>query len=625
MALQTKTFKSSTTSNGFNLQLTLTEDSTSQTNNTSKISYTLKLYSGGWDFSQYKIGHSISLAGNTVSSVARANANQYSISTNSSITLASGSTTITHNSDGNKNMSIAFSIDMAKDSWTPGAISVSGESMALTFIPRASTISCSAAYIGSSATIIISRASSSFTHTLSYAFGNLTGTIATKTSNASVNFALPTTFYAQIPNAKSGTGTITCDTYNGSTKIGTKTCTFTAKCSESACKPTISGTAVDTNQTTIALTGSDAKFVKYYSNASVSSSASARNNATLSGQKITCGSKSISSNSGSINGVDSGTFTFSATDSRGYTTTQTLNKTLINYIKLTCTIASQAATTSGVAKINVSGNYWDGNFGAVANTLTVQYRYKTNGEAYSNWINSSATISKSNNTYSTTIDISGLDYLNTYTFQARAIDKLATIESNAQATKTKPIFDWGSDDFNFNVSVAAPSLSTGDLTTNGEVEIYGDQPHLNFHFGNSSGDYTTRIIETASGKLNLSAPSGVEINGKKADTESVTLTVLSNRLTGLTYTAKYSQLLGVVFVRIYGTVNVDMTAGTAYNVLSIDSHKSGYITPLTANCNVGCRASARNDENGNGVIAIVPTEAGIRGKAVYIAGFWFAA
>ena len=106
--------------------------------------------------------------------------------------------------------------------------------------------------------------------------------------------------------------------------------------------------------------------------------------------------------------------------------------------------------------------------------------------------------------------------------------------------------------------------------------------------------------------------------------ENVTLTVLSNRLTGLTYTAKYSQLLGVVFVRIYGTVNVDMTAGTAYNVLSIGSHKSGYITPLTANCNVGCRASVRKDNNDNGVIAIVPTEAGIKDKAVYISGFWFA-
>ena len=112
MALQTKTFKSDTKSNQFYLQLTLTENSISQTNNTSSISYTLRLYSGSWDFSQYKIGHSISLSGKTVSSVKRANANQYSIGTNSSVTIASGTTTISHNSDGSKNMSVALRKNM---------------------------------------------------------------------------------------------------------------------------------------------------------------------------------------------------------------------------------------------------------------------------------------------------------------------------------------------------------------------------------------------------------------------------------------------------------------------------------------------------------------------------------
>ena len=172
-------------------------------------------------------------------------------------------------------------------------------------------------------------------------------------------------------------------------------------------------------------------------------------------------------------------------------------------------------------------------------------------------------------------------------------------------------------------AVSFASVTADSLTTKGEVEIYGDQPHLDFHFGNSSGDYTTRIIETASGKLNLSAPSGVEINGKKADTESVTLSVVSSRLTNLSYTAKYSELMGAVFVRIYGVVNAEMTSGTQYPILSVGSHKSGYVTALTVNCNVGCRASTRNDDNGNGVIALQPTASGINGKAVYITGFWF--
>ena len=469
MALQTKTFKSNTTSNQFYLQLTLTENSTSQTNNTSSISYTLKLYSGSWDFSLYKIGHSIKLAEKTVSSVKRANANQYSIGTNSSITIASGTTTISHNSDGSKNMSIAFSIDMAKDSWTPGAISVSGKSMALTNIPRASTVSCSTANIGSNATITINRASSSFTHTLSYTFGSLDDTIVTKTSKTSVAWTIPTTFYARIPNSKSGTGTITCDTYNGSTKIGTKTCTFTATVSESASKPTLSPTVVDNNSTTIALTGDNTKFIKYYSNAAVTTGAEARNSATLASQKITCGSKSISSASGTINKVESGSFKFSATDSRGYTTSQTVTKTLINYVKLTCNLQKSTPDISGNFTLTVKGNYFNGSFGATNNTLTIQYRYKENGGTYSNWKTINATLS--GNTYTAKDNLTGLDYQKTYVFQARATDKLSTKTTDEISIKSMPVFDWGKNDFKVNGDFRVTGATTLDGNLTGKLFI----------------------------------------------------------------------------------------------------------------------------------------------------------
>ena len=469
MALKTKTFKSNTTSNQFYLELTLKENSTSQTNNTSSISYTLKLYSGSWDFSLYKIGHSIKLAEKTVSSVERANANQYSIGTNSSITIASGTTTISHNSDGSKNMSIAFSIDMAKDSWTPGAISVSGKSMALTSIPRASTVSCSTANIGSNATITINRASSSFTHTLSYTFGGLDDTIVTKTNKTSVPWTIPTSFYAEIPNSKSGTGTITCDTYNGSTKIGTKTCTFTAKVSESASKPTLSPTVVDNNSTTIALTGDNTKFIKYYSNAAVTTGAEARNSATLKSQKITCGSKSISSASGTINKVESGSFKFSATDSRGYTTSQTITKTLINYVKLTCDLQKSTPDISGNFTLTVKGNYFNGSFGATNNTLTIQYRYKENGGTYSNWETINATLS--GNTYTATNNLTGLDYQKTYVFQARATDKLATKTTGEMSIKSLPIFDWGKNDFKVNGDFRVTGATTLDGNLTGKLFI----------------------------------------------------------------------------------------------------------------------------------------------------------
>ena len=409
-------------------------------------------------------GHKYYLNAIKMSSVVINGVEVYSGGTYSNITdyqdrtFASAAMKIAHNPDGSKSFTVS---GFSGWIYASGNTYASSQTFTLPTIPRASSVSCSTANIGSNATITISRASSSFTHTLSYAFGSLTGTIATKTSSTSVSWTIPTTFYAQIPNDKSGTGTITCDTYNGSTLIGSKPTYFTATVNESASKPTLNPTAVDVNTTTTALTGDSSKFIKYYSNASVSTGASARNSATLTSQKITCGAKSISSASGTINAVESGSFTFSATDSRGYPTTQTVNKTLIEYIKLTCSLNAGAPTTAGVATLKISGNYWNGTFGAVANTLTVQYRYKIQGGSYGDWTTVSAT--KSNNTYNATATISGLDYQTTYVFQARAIDKLATVNTDEQARRTTPIFDWSKDDFNVNGTLKVNNTNIFDL------------------------------------------------------------------------------------------------------------------------------------------------------------------
>ena len=448
---------------GYNYTYTVDviENSTSIANNTSNV--TINFYiKGPWAPSYYDwtTYYGIIVDG----SIKDSGSSRPYVST-SNVKLLSWTGDVAHNSDGSKSISVSVYLTNGSASYLPTQYPSSSPlymgSVSLTTIPRASSVSCSTADIGSNATISISRASSSFTHTLSYTFGSLSGTIATKTSSTSVSWTIPTTFYAQIPNDKSGTGTITCYTYNGSTLIGSKPTSFTATVNESASKPTLNPTAVDSNATTTALTGDSSKFIKYYSNASVSTGASARNSATLTSQKITCGAKSISSASGTINAVESGSFTFSATDSRGYPTTQTLNKTLIEYIKLTCSLNAGAPTTAGVATLKISGNYWDGTFGAVANTLTVQYRYKAQGGSYGSWTTVSAT--KSNNTYNATATISGLNYQTTYVFQARAIDKLATINTDEQARRTTPIFDWSKNDFNVN----------GDFTVNGATTITG--------------------------------------------------------------------------------------------------------------------------------------------------------
>lgn len=174
-------------------------------------------------------------------------------------------------------------------------------------------------------------------------------------------------------------------------------------------------------------------------------------------------------------------------------------------------------------------------------------------------------------------------------------------------------------------SVTFSNVTTTGLTTKGEVEIYGSQPHLDFHYNNSTKDYTSRIIETGSGKVDVLATNGLFNNGKrvalKSDfaTSDITLSVNNNRLKDFSYTAKYVPVIPAVFVRIYGVVNSDMNAGYDYDIINIGSNSPNLQTALSIKSAKNVMAVAKN----SGVISIRPLEAGIKNYDIYIAGFWF--
>lgn len=144
------------------------------------------------------------------------------------ITLASGSTTITHNASTGVG-SFTVSVDTSIDSggYGPGTIKLTSQSIPLPTIYRASvpTVGASSIKMGGSLSIITNRKSSAFTHTIKYAFGGATDTIKTGVG-ASCVWNVPD-LASKCNNALSGTATITCITYNGSTKIGEETCTVT--------------------------------------------------------------------------------------------------------------------------------------------------------------------------------------------------------------------------------------------------------------------------------------------------------------------------------------------------------------------------------------------------------------
>ena len=321
---------------------------------------------------------------------------------------------------------------------------------------------------GSATTININRASSSFTHTIRYSFSGLTGTIATKTSSTSIGWTIPTSFYAKIPNSKSGMVTINCQTFNGNTSIGTSSTTANVFVINS--EPTITATIEDVNSATVALTGDSNKIVRYMSNAKVDITATAKNSATISSRKVVCGNKSGTSTSNTLNGVESGTFTVSCTDSRGYSASATITKTLVDYIKLAFTDISleRPTTTSNTVNAVIKGNYFNENFGVADNTFEMKFRYRQSGGEWSSYTALTATISGNTFSLSTTLG-SVYDFNKEYEFEINIIDKLMNVTQSVTVTRGIPIIDIGEDDVIVNGDVTVnKSWQAISLTNNWE-------------------------------------------------------------------------------------------------------------------------------------------------------------
>lgn len=265
---------------------------------------------------------------------------------------------------------------------------VSKPTVALYTIPRKSSCSMSATNLGSTGTISISRASSSFTHTLTYTFGNATGTIATKTSSTSVSWTPSLTLANQIPNSTSGTVTITCSTYNGITLIGSTTCTATLSVPGSVIPTMTSLTATRVDGTVPSSWGI---YVQTKSKATLTiNGAAGRYGSTISAYSITGGGFSGTGSSlttGFLNTSGTITFTAKVKDSRGrWSAEKTVSISVVAYSPPTFTnYLTQRCNSSGT--ITTNGTYGRGliNFTYAScssnNTITTAVAYKRSTES----------------------------------------------------------------------------------------------------------------------------------------------------------------------------------------------------------------------------------------------------
>lgn len=249
-------------------------------------------------------------------------------------TFASGTLELSHNADGTKSFTVA-----AFSGWLfgNGDYTAAAKSFTLPTIPRATTPSIGPVTIGGKATISLPRASTAFTHTLSYSFGSASGTIATK-AGSSYTWTVPESLAAQITSKLSGTGTLTCKTYKGSSLVGTKSVSFTAAVPGSM-KPALSaGWATVTYDNSGTKASAIAAWVQGYSKAKAtfySSKVTCKQGATVKKYSITYLGKTVSASpyrTGTITAT-SAKVRCTVTDSRGLTAYEDFSITLLAYAK----------------------------------------------------------------------------------------------------------------------------------------------------------------------------------------------------------------------------------------------------------------------------------------------------
>lgn len=412
------------------LKLTVVEESYSIANNTSTIRWTIESIGGNVDFYSiysYKV---------VVNGVVR-DGDGSTVSWNSyNFPASKGSKTgtfvITHNSDGSAN---DVSFELHGKVYYAGDENKTG-SIKLTKIPRVSSVKGGTGEIGGKTSINITRASGDFKHTLRYAFGELSGTIATKV-DTSYTWTIPASFYSQIPNNNSGTGTIYCDTYYGNTKVGTSSCEFTAKVTNS--NPTFEASNIsylDSNTSIVAITGNNQHIVRNLSNLKVTfTSATAKNSATISKYEITFNgsiqtkTSAQTINYGTVNLSSNAKVTIKVTDSRGNSTTIEKTIIILNWeLPIAQISAKRVNNYEDETKLKVQVSISSVN--SKNSIQSLKYRYKRSGTTtWTNYTNIS------NNTEYTI----SLNKIYAWDFQVVINDKFGQKTYNFQVFKGTPI------------------------------------------------------------------------------------------------------------------------------------------------------------------------------------------
>lgn len=331
----------------YRLTLIVNQTGQSVANNTSTISYELRLYNtipSGWTRFDGQVQSGYLNINGTRIWTSPAWDSMYNTDPNKYKLLASGTRTITHGSDGKKQVPLQAYYSANSGGHGPLKLSIN-TSLTLTDIPRVSepSLDKSSVAYGSSIKITTNRKSTAFTHTIKYSNEGSTGTIATGVGD-SYTYTVPESHMSRIPSKTSSTYRLTIDTISGGSVVGTKTLSFTATVPTSY-KPTVNTpTHADTNSTQY---NKYKHYVQHHSKSKFTATYSARAYATITSVKFDLGGGKVvvTRSGGNISQTTASyttpTLTFHTQGSSSSPTNSPV------YLKVTVTDSRGRSTTSG--------------------------------------------------------------------------------------------------------------------------------------------------------------------------------------------------------------------------------------------------------------------------------------
>lgn len=362
---------------GYRLQIAWEVTSQSVANNTSSVTAKVQLVSTG---SSYTINSSASKSGSlTINGTKYSFTFTAALSGNQTKTIYTKTVTVAHAANGTKTCSFSATagINVTLSGTYYGNVTASGSGTFDT-IARASTISSVTSSVSvngtNTVTVNITRAASSFTHTVVFSFGSYSKT--TTGVGTSTSYAIPTSWLNAIPSATSGTAKVTVTTYSGSTKVGaavSKNFTVTVP---ATVVPTFSSVAVADTTTNQATFGN---MVQNKSKAKFTITAAGSLGSTITAYKTVFEGKTYTGATPTTSTITkSGTASaaITVTDSRGRTASFTKTWTVVAY-------AAPKITSLTAARCLADGteNY-EGTFTKVSFNFTIASVNSKNANTY---------------------------------------------------------------------------------------------------------------------------------------------------------------------------------------------------------------------------------------------------